>query len=103
MLLIIGGVGAGAREYADSLGLGESDLAEGVWDAVYDNPAEAMALLEPLCLKAAVICEEVGSGVVPIDRREREAREAMGRLTAELAARAQSVVRVVAGIPVTLK
>jgi adenosyl cobinamide kinase/adenosyl cobinamide phosphate guanylyltransferase len=103
MLLIIGGIGAGKREYARSLGLAEEDIACGVWDAVYENPGAAAELIEPLCLKAAVICEEVGSGVVPILRHEREAREAMGRLTAELAKRAGRVVRLVAGIPVELK
>jgi adenosyl cobinamide kinase/adenosyl cobinamide phosphate guanylyltransferase len=103
MLLIIGGVGAGKRDYALSLGFGENEIADGVWDAVYENPGGAAELLEPLCRKAAVLCEEVGSGIVPIERHEREAREAMGRLTAALAGRANRVVRLVAGIAITLK
>ncbi|MDR2420480.1 MAG: bifunctional adenosylcobinamide kinase/adenosylcobinamide-phosphate guanylyltransferase [Oscillospiraceae bacterium] len=103
MILIIGGVGAGKREYARSLGFTDADIASGVWDAVRENPQAAPGLTETLCLKAAVICEEVGSGVVPMDLREREARDAMGCLTAELARRARRVVRLVAGIPVELK
>jgi adenosyl cobinamide kinase/adenosyl cobinamide phosphate guanylyltransferase len=61
------------------------------------------ALLEPLLSKEVVICNEVGAGVIPVDRLEREGREAAGRLCNQLARQADRVVRLVAGIPVVIK
>ena len=42
-------------------------------------------------------------GVVPVDPAQRAAREAAGRLSCLLAARAETVVRVCCGIPQLLK
>ncbi len=50
-----------------------------------------------------IISNEVGSGVVPIDKFEREYREAVGRVHCYLAKKAEEVVRVVCGIGQTLK
>ena len=50
-----------------------------------------------------VVATGVGGGVVPVDREERAAREAAGRLACLLARRADAVVRVFCGIPVVLK
>ena len=52
---------------------------------------------------AVVICDEVGGGIVPADPEERKWREAAGRAGCRAAAEADSVVRVVCGIPVRLK
>ena len=52
---------------------------------------------------AVVICDEVGSGIVPVDREEREFRERVGRIGCRIAEEADSVIRVVYGIPVRLK
>ena len=40
---------------------------------------------------AIVICDEVGSGVIPVEKSEREFREAAGRACCELARNAESV------------
>lgn len=50
-----------------------------------------------------IISDEVGSGVVPVDKFEREYREAVGRVHCYLAKKAEEVVRVVCGIGQTLK
>ncbi len=50
-----------------------------------------------------VVCDEVGMGVVPLDGFERRWREAVGRALCLLAADAEVVERVVAGLPVCLK
>ena len=66
--------------------------------------AEALArriLLE--CPRLVVVCDEVGMGVVPMDARDRAWREAVGRALCVLAAGADSVERVVAGLPQRLK
>ena len=44
-----------------------------------------------------VISNEIGSGIVPIDKNERELREITGRICCEIAARADRVERVICG------
>lgn len=53
--------------------------------------------------EAVLVCDEVGCGVVPIDRRERDYRELTGRLLTGLAAEAEAVVRVYCGIGERIK
>lgn len=50
-----------------------------------------------------LICDEIGSGIVPMDPREREWREAVGRILCRLTAQAQEVERVLCGIAIRLK
>lgn len=50
-----------------------------------------------------VICDEIGCGVIPLAPLEREWREQTGRLCCQLAAEAETVIRVSAGIPLILK
>ena len=52
---------------------------------------------------AVILCDEVGCGVVPMDRLDRDWRERVGRTCCALAARAELVVRVYCGIPTVLK
>ena len=113
MILVIGGAASGKRAYVQSLGYAEADFADAVLDArpvvynvqdlVFADPDGASALLAPLLSKEVVICSEVGSGVIPADRRGREAREATGRLCILLARQAERVVRLVCGIPTVIK
>ncbi|MDR1815670.1 MAG: bifunctional adenosylcobinamide kinase/adenosylcobinamide-phosphate guanylyltransferase [Clostridiales Family XIII bacterium] len=68
------------------------------------EPNEPAAdLFAALLAKEVITCDEVGSGVIPATREERDAREATGRLACRLAAKAERVVRIIAGIPVVLK
>lgn len=111
MILIVGGEGSGKRTFAKSLGY--TQIADGVLD---DSPAichvENMvmadidgtdALLEALLGKEVVICNEVGSGVIPVERERRLGREATGRLCVLLAKKADCVVRMVCGMPTVIK
>lgn len=63
---------------------------------------DPMALLSGL-RGHVVTCDEVGCGVVPIDRADEAYREAVGRLCCALAAKADAVVRVTAGLPQYIK
>ena len=67
------------------------------------DPSQADDLLPALLEKEVVACSEVGSGVIPMHFEQRRAREATGRLCVQLAARADKVVRMVAGIPMVIK
>ena len=50
-----------------------------------------------------MICDEVGCGVVPLERADRERREAIGRLCCQLAQKAQAVYRLQCGLAMRLK
>ena len=73
-----------------------------VLDAKLDPTAELDAFLS-VCPDADIICDEVGNGVVPIDEEERAYREAVGRATVYLAKKADTVERVVCGLPQKIK
>ncbi len=50
-----------------------------------------------------IVSDEIGYGIVPVDRFEREYREAVGRVCTELAVYADKVFRVVCGIGIKVK
>lgn len=113
MILIVGGEGSGKRNFAQSLGYRAEDMADACLDTrpvifhterlIFANPDTVDALYETLLTKQVIICDEVGSGVIPIDRTERLGREAVGRLCILLAQEADAVVRMVCGIPTVIK
>ncbi len=107
MILIIGGRCSGKLEYVKSLGYGDKDISVDVYGSepvlyhleCIKFPADE----EKILLKEVVVCDEVGSGIVPIDNESIMRREEISALTTRLATCAQSVVRIVAGIAVKLK
>lgn len=113
MILVIGAAASGKREYVKARGYTDDDMAEAVLDArpvIFDlqelvakDPENAPLLMPELLKKQVVICNEVGSGVIPVDRNERQTREQTGRLCIQLALEAERVVRLVCGIPIVIK
>ena len=116
MILVIGPCASGKRTYVRSLGYGDEDMAPAQLDqrpVVYDlqdlvsrtleEGKGIETLVEPLLDKEVVICNEVGSGVIPADGALTRAREQTGRICILLAQQAQRVVRMVCGIPTELK
>lgn len=106
MIFVTGPLYAGKREYIrNALGLSEAEFAAcAAWDVQELAPgADLAALAERLAEKYIVIAAELGGGLVPIDKAEREKREAAGRLACLLAARADTVVRVCCGLGQVLK
>lgn len=114
MLLIIGGEASGKRSLARSLGYTDADMTREIDSPVpvffqldqvlREDPSLADdSFIERLCKKDLVLCCEVGSGVIPVSKEERLARETIGRTCILLAKRADTVVRMVAGIPTVIK
>lgn len=50
-----------------------------------------------------IICDEIGNGIVPMEKFDRNYREALGRMLTELAQRADHVERIVCGLGQVLK
>ena len=73
------------------------------WMLAEKDPMEEMAAILKVNPELIVITDEIGSGIVPMDPKEREWREIHGRVCCELAAAADCVVRVIAGIGQRIK
>ena len=70
----------------------------------YDGDPRAFA--EDFFLRhseAVVVADEIGCGVVPVDRNDRAWREAAGRALCILAQKAEAVTRVICGTGVRIK
>ena len=107
MIFVTGPLFSGKREYIQNvLRLSPEEFAaQAVWDVerLAAGALDLEALAKQLSTHEIVIASELGGGVVPADPAERAAREAAGRLSCLLAQRANTVVRVVCGLPQVLK
>ncbi|GAB4558212.1 MAG: hypothetical protein Tsb0024_22630 [Ruegeria sp.] len=75
--------------------LADSDLEQ--------EQAALLAALRACPAQIVIVSNEVGHGVVPDNALARKFREAQGRLNIALAAQADLVVQVIAGLPQVLK
>ncbi len=125
MKLMIGGIFAGKYERLLALGYKPEEIANGEivpFEEAFSKPAlYRLNFLVRRLLEAGVdpkefvleqvkqhpsitiVCDEVGGGVVPIDKGDREYREVVGRICCELAAMSSQVERIYCGIPTVLK
>ncbi|WP_171208945.1 MULTISPECIES: bifunctional adenosylcobinamide kinase/adenosylcobinamide-phosphate guanylyltransferase [unclassified Ruegeria] len=74
--------------------------------AEHDLQAQQYALLQALrdcAAQVVIVSNEVGHGIVPDNALSRRFREAQGRLNIALAAQADLVVQITAGLPLVLK
>lgn len=69
------------------------------------NGGDPLVFTEKLCRRSVevVIMDEIGCGIVPIDRNDRAIREAVGRCGCIIAENSHTVVRVCCGIPTIIK
>lgn len=75
-------------------------LAEHDLNAATD---ELLAAISRCQADLVIVSNETGLGIVPENKLARRFREAQGRLNIALAARADTVVQVTAGLPLVLK
>ena len=114
MVLIVGGMAQGKLAFARRE-LGVTAWSDGIIDkenCLYNlhralrDQLEAETLLERWLTDhpdGVVICDEVGCGVVPLDREDRAWREKVGRVCCRLAETAAAVYRVTCGLGARLK
>ena len=110
MELYIGGTAQGKKVYVTQVrGIAEARIwdnfeewfREKLQESASKSPSpEAESMAYP---DTVIICDEVGSGIVPLDSFEREYRERLGRLLCEIAAKAERVERIVCGIGQRIK
>lgn len=101
-LLIVGAAGQDKASFAAGC-LDVLDNAHIVIRGMMKAGNSHEEILAVLLAHEAVVCDEIGGGVVPVDAFERLWREESGRLCCDLARHAATVVRVVCGLPQTLK
>lgn len=67
------------------------------------SQADLFTAIDACTADLVIVSNETGMGIVPENALARQFREAQGRLNIALAARAERVVLVAAGLPLTLK
>ena len=104
MKLYIGGAYQGQDRLAESENPG-AEIVYGFHERLR-NVDDARGYAEEFCRRhpnCIVVSDEVGCGVVPIDREERLWREKVGRALCVIAQASDSVTRVICGIGVKIK
>lgn len=126
MKLVIGGAFQGKKKAAcERYQLSESDFIDGITCKQEDikscrgifhfheyikrmirqgeNPAGLVDMLYENNPEIIIVCNELGYGVVPIEKFDREYREAVGRLCCKAAEYSDEVVRVICGLGTVIK
>lgn len=107
MVFVTGPAFAGKQDYiCEKLHLTEEEFRKkGIRDveSLVLGDEDVAALADRLCRYEIVIMTETGGGVVPVDENERQSRERAGSLSCLLAERADTVIRVICGLPQILK
>lgn len=67
------------------------------------EPAAELEQIYEAMADKIIICTDISQGIVPVDAELRRWREETGRAMVKIAADAQTVTRVFAGLPLTLK
>lgn len=109
MIMIVGGLAQGKREYArdnyDNADERIFMLNEWAFEKFQKEEDALAQIKEQISANPDMICVtlEIGKGVVPIDKTERDFRDWMGRLQVEVAKLADEVIRVTCGIGQKIK
>jgi len=123
MVMITGGAYQGKKVYVtEKFGFSETDIADGAvceFELLKSAPCiinyhilvkrlgdECITFTKELCRSnpdTVIIIDEIGCGIVPLDKSERVWRENVGRCGCIIASCADTVIRIVCGIPVIIK
>jgi adenosylcobinamide kinase / adenosylcobinamide-phosphate guanylyltransferase len=79
------------------------DELERLENKVGNTVLDLLHTVKTMALPTVIITNEVGMGIVPGDKMSRDFRDIAGRINQRMAAEADSVYLVVAGIPVKIK
>ncbi len=104
MILVIGGKNQGKTDFVRE-NFGDKRVLNRFHLLVRERMTEGKAenIINEALSFDVVISDEIGGGIVPVDRFEREWRETTGRALCDLARQADAVYRLCAGIPIRIK
>lgn len=112
-ILVIGPENAGKKDYVATLGYGPQDMSDDLYadcpvllnlqNILLKQPEITPELIELLKQKKVIVCNEVGSGIIPVSKELTQARVLTGTVCSRLAQEASKVIRVLCGIPTILK
>ncbi len=126
MIMITGGAFSGKKDYAkkrfgfsdEEILNGENCSLEAVFSAkciadyqlivkrLLEENADVQTFTERLCKEdpnAIVIINEIGAGIIPLEKSDRIWREETGRSGCLIARNSSEVIRLACGIPTTIK
>lgn len=126
MVFVTGGNSQGKLDFVKgSFHVSENDIADGAdcaFEEAFDKPVlnrlhllvkrmmDAGAEPDELINKGVkqnpgiiILCDELGCGIVPLKKEDRDLREKVGRLQCNLAGKASAVYRVCCGIGTLIK
>lgn len=126
MIMITGGAFSGKKDYAkkrfgfsdEEILNGENCSLEAVFSAkciadfqlivkrLLEENADVQTFTERLCKEnpnAVVIINEIGAGIIPLEKSDRIWREETGRAGCLIARNSSEVIRLACGIPTTIK
>lgn len=126
MIMITGGAFSGKKDYAkkrfdfsdDDILNGENCSLNAVFSAkciadyqfivkrLLEENADVQTFTERLCKEnpnAVVIINEIGAGIIPLEKSDRIFREETGRSGCLIARNSSEVIRLACGIPTTIK
>lgn len=126
MIIITGGAFSGKKDYAKKrFGFSDKEILNGgscPFDNIFsakciadyqfivkrllEENADAQAFTERLCKEnpnAIVIINEIGAGIIPLEKSDRIWREETGRSGCLIARNSGEVIRLACGIPTTIK
>jgi len=105
LILIIGGAYQGKHEFAEKFNLPIiSNLHEIIRELMNSNLDVKTEIMKRIANKnIVVVCNEIGCGVIPVEKFEREYRETTGRILCDIAKNANEVYKVEAGIAQKIK
>lgn len=106
MIFVVGGYAAGKRTFVEkTFGFSSEEMSDSllvekpVFYAVEQlNISQLEEAFWILSQKKVVIAQEIGCGLIPMEKELREKRELLGRFCCRLAQEAQEVYRITAGI-----
>lgn len=67
------------------------------------TPEAMKIIVDSINENTVIITDEIGSGIVPADRFDRDWREQTGRLCSYIASKSRMVIRLTGGIPIIIK
>ncbi len=120
MIFITGGKAQGKRAYAEENYIGpdtvivdgaaaeaeelmRADVIDHLEEYIRRYHEEGNCELPEFREHAVILCDEVGCGIIPLDREERMYREAVGRTACRLAKEADAVIWLRCGIAQRIK